>query len=283
MRRFISNIRNKAVLPLAVMLVGSAGVAHAEGQPIGDDELGEVWGQAMFSVDNRSSAEFDFTRITLNADMKLNAAFSNIRAGGASLSDPSIDIGALNFANNGLAVGAAGYKDYVELIDPYIELVYDNQSDAANREIIGARIGFGGMTGNMGALINRLRGKIEIDDGMATGTGAGVLTLDPDADRSNLTAGMSTQFNCSIPGQGGCGADGKIAMSQISELSASGASDFFISLLSKSVDFADADSNRAAAGVSVNWTKGLSYKSMGVAPNALLGGSLPPLTRRQGG
>lgn len=279
MRRFQSNNRKKAALPLAVMMAVFAPHALAEGQQLGDDELGEVWGQAMFSVENRS-ADFDFTRITLNADIKLNANFSNIKAGGASLSDPSIDIGTLNFVDNG-QTDAALKKSYVNLVDPYIELVYDKSADLANREIIGARIGFRGMTGNMGALINRLRGNVTISDGMG-GAGAGTLTLTQAADATSTTAGMSTQFSCTNIGNNGCGADGKIAMSQINGLQANGATDFFISLLSKNVDsFGDGTSNKAPAGVSVNWMQGLSYNAMGVTP---AGASLPAIgVRRQGG
>jgi len=261
--------RNRTRWVAAAALACASSVVCAQGVPIEDDDLADVWGQAMFSVDNRAAAGFDFTRITLNADLKLNANFSNIQAG--PLGDPVVNIGALNFVRSNVD----GVElPYVQLADPYIELVYKNQA-STEREIIGARIGFGSINGDLGTLFTKLRGNILITDGMDTPSGVGTVSL-------SQAAGVSSNFACTGTGSG-C-VNGSIAMSQVGQVRASGPTDFFISLLSQGVsDFGDGTSSKPASsaleGISVNWTQGLSYRNI---TGQVLGNPLPPLPIRQG-
>jgi hypothetical protein len=251
----------------AAALACVSSVVCAQGVPIEDDDLADVWGQAMFSVDNRAAAGFDFTRITLNADLKLNANFSNIKAG--PLGNPVVDIGELRFVSS----GAGDSLNYVQLADPYIELVYKNQTSAlTEREIIGARIGFGSINGNLGTLFNKLQGNILITNGMGAGSDAGDLSL-------NQAAGATSNFACTGTGSG-C-VNGSIAMSQVGHVQASGPTDFFISLLSQGVsNFGDGTTSTAPEGIAVNWTQGLSYKNI---TGVVLANPLPRLDKRQGG
>lgn len=259
--------RNRTRWVAAAALACASSVVCAQGVPIEDDDLADVWGQAMFSVDNRAAAGFDFTRITLNADLKLNANFSNIKAG--PLGNPVVDIGELRFVSS----GAGDSLNYVQLADPYIELVYKNQTSAlTEREIIGARIGFGSINGNLGTLFNKLQGNILITNGMGAGSDAGDLSL-------NQAAGATSNFACTGTGSG-C-VNGSIAMSQVGHVQASGPTDFFISLLSQGVsNFGDGTTSTAPEGIAVNWTQGLSYKNI---TGVVLANPLPPLSRRQGG
>jgi hypothetical protein len=105
----------------------------AQGVPIEDDDLADVWGQAMFTVENRDhtgTIPFDFTRITLNADVKLNANFNDIKLGTVGATT-DVNIGDLRFVSSG-ALGTDGkpVNNYVKITDPYIEFVYKNQADA---------------------------------------------------------------------------------------------------------------------------------------------------------
>jgi len=68
------------LLCLSLALSG-AQLARAQGKPIGDEELSDVWGQALFSLTNSSDGTYDFSRITLNADIKLNANLGGMRLG----------------------------------------------------------------------------------------------------------------------------------------------------------------------------------------------------------
>lgn len=260
-RRF----RARWVAPAALACVSAA--VCAQGLPIEDDDLADVWGQAMFSVDDRSVTNgFDFTRITLNADVKLNANFTNIKAGPTG--SPVLDIGELRFVNS-----ANGTLDYVQLADPYLELVYKNQTGpVADREIIGARFGFGKITGNLGTLFNTLRGNIVINNGMGAGSDAGVLSL-------NQAAGASSNFACTGAGSG-C-VNGLIPMAQVGQIEATGQTDFFVSILTQAVsNFGDGTSSTAPDGIAVNWTQGLTYKNI---TGSVMINPLPVLSRRQGG
>ncbi len=262
-----------SILVLAAACMSSS--AYAQNEPMGDDELADIWGQAMFSVQNRDADAangvlFDFTRITLNADIKLNANFSNIKAGPSG--SPVIDIGELRFVQS--PGSGADALPYVQLADPYLELIYKNQNAAnvADREIIGARFGFGKMTGDLGTLFNTLRGNIVIENGLGAASDAGTLTL-------SQAAGASTNFACSGTGSGCVG--GAIAMNKVGQVKASGDSDFFISILTQAVsNFGDGTTNTAPDGMSVNWTKGLTYQDLS---GTVMVNPLPSLPRRQQG
>lgn len=255
---------------LAAALVAlPAACVWAQGVPVEDDELGDAWGQAMFTVTNTDAAgsnPFDFTRITLNADVKLNANFYNTKLGTQGI-DSAIDIPELRFVDS-----ASG--NYVKLTDPYIEFVYKNQNSTtlSDREIIGMRFGFGGIDGNLGAKFNLLRGNIVLQQGTGATNAYGTLTLNTLA--STATAGVN-QFQCAS----GCTT---LGVDQIGSLSASGTSDFFVSLLSSAATYTNPDGTTSAAqsGVSMNWTQGVSYVN---ATGVILPNPLPALRVRQGG
>ena len=249
--------------------------AQADVSPMADEELADVWGQAMFTVENKSGVNgFDLTRITLNADVKLNANFYNITAGGDATNGPGIDIGNFNFVSS--KVNGADVS-YVQFVDPYIELVYKDQSSATDRQVIGARIGFGEITGEMGIQINKRRGNLRVLDG--GGTGEGLIKTDDIPDPTSTLSGSQSTFSCQNAGVGQCGADGRIAANRVSAVSADKSKDFFISFLANQVNFGDGTS--APAGISMNWTSNLTYKSLSGVP---LENKLPSLgARRQGG
>lgn len=236
----------------------------AQGVPIEDDDLAGVWGQAMFSVVNsdadKNGLGFDFTKITLNADVKLNANLNNIQLGKVGTTT-DVDISELRFVSS----GASGVDPYVKMTDPYIEFVYKNQgktADQSQREIVGLRMGFGSIDGNIGLKINSLNGNVVLADPNPAAPTYGNLTL------ANT---RSTDFAC----QSGCTT---LPMSQVGSVSASGASDFYISLLSQAVTYGDGTS--APDGVSVNWTKGVTYTNTN---GTILPNPLPSLQKRQGG
>ena len=55
----------------------AAGSAHAQSKPdlkpLDDAELSGVWGQALLDLTNTSQGGYDFSRITLNADIAMSA------------------------------------------------------------------------------------------------------------------------------------------------------------------------------------------------------------------
>ncbi len=246
------------------VLMAPAVAVWAQGAPIEDDELGDVWGQAMFSVTNTDAdavagIPFDFTKITLNADVKLNANFSNIELG-KQASSTDLSIGELRFVS-----GLAG-ENYVSIKDPYIEFVYKNQNSATvtDREIIGMRMGFGEISGNLGVKLNNLKGQMVLQDGSTTG--AGTLTLN--------SATTTSVFQCAT-----C-AGGTQAMNMVGQIQANKSTDFFVSILTEAVSNFGGTGQSAPAGISINWQNNLKYMDLSgvVMPNPL-----PPLSVRQGG
>lgn len=237
-------------------------VAHAQGVPVGDDELSGVWGQAMFTVENTSTAPLNFTKITLNADIKLNADFYNVAFG--KVTDPTsgttttaLDIPQLSFVS-----GLSG-EHYVSIKDPYLQFVYKNQMNAnlADREIVGLRFGFGEISGNLGVKLNSLAGQMTLQDGTG-GTGQGTLTLNSAATTTNFQTTTGTP----------------VAMNLVGQLQANKSTDFFISWLAEGVSYGDGTS--AAKGLTINWNSNLSYMNLS---GVVMQNPLPPLSVRQGG
>jgi hypothetical protein len=244
------------LLPLAAWLL--PGAAHAQLRPMDDAELSKVSGQGLFTVSNSSLNGFDFTRISLDADVTLNANLYNLRLGEYNYATRNgtgadIDIGALQF---GRTDGTAAQR-LVQISNPYFEFVYRDTGTLGQREVIGMRLGFDGISGDIGTKIAALSGSIRIDAGSA-----GIID-------SALDAGGGKRWD------GSC-ATCTLSLSQVGGVRAGDASgpsrDFWISLLKAPVQFPSAPGmpalTPAQAGVWLNWRDKL------VALN--LTGALPP-------
>lgn len=146
----------------------ASGTAAAQMRPMSDNELSTVSGQGLFTVSNSSYNGFDFTRIALDADVTLNANLSNLRLGEYTYAPRNgtgadIDIGALQF---GRTDGTAAQR-LVQITNPYFEFVYKNTGVTNGREIVGMRLGFDGIAGDVGLKIAQLSGSMRIDAGAA--------------------------------------------------------------------------------------------------------------------
>ncbi|MGE5451541.1 MAG: hypothetical protein ACM3VZ_06815 [Acidobacteriota bacterium] len=268
-------LKTKKAMAWGALMV-SMSAASAQGVPIEDDDLASVWGQAMFTVVNTeqtTAVPFDFTRITLNADIKLNANLTALQFG-KDTTGADIDIGEMRFVSSGaFDVNGKGVDKYVKLTDPYIEFVYKNQGDPdlSKRDIVGMRFGFGAIDGNIGLKLNALKGNILLKQ--AVDTVNGVNATDAYGDLTLNSTTRATQFTC-----GNTANCTTLGVGQVGSVTAAGASDFFVSLLSSAVTYADGTTGQE--GVSMNWTKGVSYVN---ARGVILDNPLPPLRTRQGG
>jgi hypothetical protein len=142
--------------------------ASAQMRPMSDNELSGVSGQGLFTVSNSSYNGFDFTRIALDADVTLNANLANMRLGEYTYAPRNgtgadLDIGALQF---GRTDGTAAQR-LVQITNPYFEFVYKNTGVANQREVVGMRLGFDGIAGDIGTKIATLSGSMRIDAGAA--------------------------------------------------------------------------------------------------------------------
>ncbi|TAK94121.1 MAG: hypothetical protein EPO09_10485 [Aquabacterium sp.] len=243
-RTLISTMR---MLCLSLVLSG-ANAVMAQGKPIDDEALSDVWGQALFSLTNTSENGYDFSRITLNADIKLNANLGGIRLGEYTSSvrngtGADIDIAKLQL---GRSDGTLAQRT-VSVTDPYVEFVYRNVANSATREVVGMRLGFGGIQGDIGLQMNAVSGSLLIDAG-ANGT----------IDSRNDTLGGKRWDGTTCTNTASC----LVALSQVGGVTAGNASgasrDFFISVLKSAVTFptnaaTGVPTDQAMAGFWLNW------------------------------
>lgn len=210
--------------------------ACAQLRSMSDDELSRARGQGLLAVSNSTLGGFDFTRIALDADVELNASLRNIRLGDYRFparegTGADIDMPLLQFGQNG---------GKVSITNPYFEVVYRNTGDAAApREVIGMRMGFDAISGDVGLKINGLSGSLLVGGTDANGQ--------PVVIDSHSDAGGGKRW------------DGANALAGVRAGDAGGPSrDFWISVLKTGVQFqAPSGTTRlpdaAQSGVWLNW------------------------------
>jgi len=242
LRRALPSMRRTMAFALgAVFCVSASGVAWAAPKEMSDGELAAVSGQGLLTLSNSSAGGLNFSTLTFNSDITLNANFQNIvlgQYGATSRNGASADINipVLQFGRT----DASTAQQTVQITDPYVEFVYNNSGGAGNGQVVGMRLGFNGISGDVGLLMSDISGSLQIADGSAG-------TLHTDSSRS--TTACLNQATC-------------IPLSQIGGVTAGNASgpsrDFWISMLSQPVQFpAQAGMSApsvAAAGFWLNWT-----------------------------
>ena len=243
----MSALRSLSTLPCAWLLAVALN-AQAQGQAMSDEAMSQVSGQGFFTLTNTSEGGLDFSRITLNADMQLNANLTGMRLGEYNRAlrqgtGADIDISALQF---GRTDGTTAQRT-VAITNPYIEFVYANAADASKREVVGMRMGFGGIQGDIGLKMNAVSGSLLIDAG-SQGT----------IDSRNDTLGGVRWDGSTCTNSAAC----QVALAQVGGVTAGNASgasrDFFISVLKQAVNFPTtqaglAASDTAQAGLWLNW------------------------------
>lgn len=232
-------------IPAFFLVLGliAAPSASAQMKPMSDTELSSVSGQGMFTVSNSSYNGFDFTRIGLDADVTLNANLSNIRLGQYNYAQRNgtgadIDISTLNF---GRSDGTAANR-LVQITNPYFEFVYQNDATSGQRQIVGMRLGFDGISGDIGTKIAALSGSVLINGGAA-----GNIDSNNDPLGGKRWDGTSTANALSLAQVGGVTAGDANGPSR----------DFWISVLKAPVQFEAAPGmpalTQAQAGIWLNW------------------------------
>ena len=219
------------------------GSVHAQSKPdlrpLDDDELSGVWGQALLDLTNTSQGGYDFSRITLNADITMSASLSGLVLGTGGLhGSPDINISTLNF---GRSDGTDAQRT-VAIANPYFEWVYSGTPGSANSQVVGMRIGFGGISGDVGLMMNTVSGALTINtpSGQATAIG-------------------SQQTSLTSPA-------GALALNQIGGVTAGTSDgpsrDFFLSILKQAVTYPTtaglAAPATSQAGFWLNWTDRLN-------------------------
>ena len=223
----------------------AAGSAHAQSKPdlkpLDDAELSGVWGQALLDLTNTSQGGYDFSRITLNADITMSSSLSGLVLGTHADGTSDINISTLNFGRS----DASDAQRTVAIANPYFEWVYSGSAAAGNQQVVGMRIGFGGIAGDVGLMMNTVSGALTINTPSGTMSSVG-------SQQTALT---------------GCSGTCTTALNQIGGVTAGngdGASrDFFLSILKSAVAWPTTNaalgtSATAQAGFWLNWTDRLN-------------------------
>jgi hypothetical protein len=254
MNACVSKCRIVSLVALAVAWGG----AQAQGRPLDDDALSGVWGQAMFSLTNQSLVDsttnttYDFSRITLNANVLLNANLGGVRLGEYTYAPNNgtgadIDIPVIQFGRT----DATTAQRTVSITDPYVEFVYTGTG--TNRQVVGMRLGFGSIAGDIGLQMNSVSGSLLIN------TPSGTV----DATGKRIDTATCTTGSC------------QVALSQLGGVTAGDASgpskDFFLSVLKQAVTYPTVNgmsSPEAMAGFWMNWRDKLTALASLPANNA---------------
>jgi len=241
----------------AAMLAGLPG-ARAQGVPLADADLSDTWGQALLDLTNTSLNGYEFSRITFNADITMSTTLNGLKLGTYDYAPRNgtgsdIDLSTMRF---GRSDGTDAQRT-VAISKPYFEWVYAGTAGASDRQVVGMRLGFGGISGDVGLQMNTVSGSLLIN------TDAGAVNSANDAGlggkRWDGLAGCPT---CTIP---------LSSIGGVTAGDASGASrDFFISLLKTGLSYPSVNGLTPAqsqAGFWLNWTDRLkAINTTGVVP-----------------
>lgn len=253
-----------AALPAALF----ASNAQAQLRVMSDDDLAQTRGQGLIAVSNSRLGEFDFTRIALDADVTLSANLRHLRLGDYRYAareglGADIDMPLLQF---GRSDGTAAQRT-VQIANPYFEFIYRATGDAVTpREVIGMRVGFDAISGDVGLRINSLSGSMRVTGSAADGS---ALVLDS---RTDPLGGKRWDGACAAP----C-----LSLAQLGGVRAGDATgpsrDFWVSLLKTGVQFPAPSGttqlpDMAQAGVWLNWRDKLAA----IATNGAAPPNLPP-------
>lgn len=224
-----------------------AASVHAKRVTLTDHEMSEVNAQGLFILENSSYGGLDFSKIALDADVDLSANFRNMLLGTSATGVSDIHISDLQF---GRSDGDEANR-LVKISNPYIQFIYNKPLNAPT-QVVGIRLGFDGISGDVGFLGKVISGSMYVD---GTGTAVnGVL---------DATGKQWTGSNAPCIATATCGTTNYINLAQLGAITAGNTSgpsrDFWISALMQPVQF-EAPKNSgltdppiAQAGYWLNW------------------------------
>lgn len=175
---------------LALVCLGIVPVAQAELEPISDEEMSQVQGQGLMTIENLDDGNHQFTRMSLNIDAETRVNADSVTFG-------SIDGGA-DFQASNVALGHIAREDGVQRIDgktysagdavpfvglkPYLELAeVDNQ-------LAGFRMGFKQARGTISADMESFSGNIGLQIEDAEGNPTAATLFDATTNATNFRA-----------------------------------------------------------------------------------------------
>ncbi|MEX2476242.1 hypothetical protein [Marinobacter sp.] len=178
----------------ALACLGIVPVAQAELEPISDQEMSEVQGQGLMTIENLDDGAHQFTRMSLNIDAETRLNADSVTLGG-------INDGA-DFQATNVALGHIAREDGVQRVNgqtyqagdvvpfeglkPYIELA--EVGEGANKELAGFRMGFKQARGTISADMESFSGNIGLQIEDADGNPTAATLFDADTNATNFRA-----------------------------------------------------------------------------------------------
>ncbi len=236
--------------------------ARAQMRPMSEDDMASVRGQGLVEMSNTNYGGYEFSRAALDADITLSANLRNTRLGEYTVAGRN-GLGAdivMPLMQFGRSDGTEAQR-LVHISNPYLEFVYKAPADGAPREVIGMRIGFDAISGDVGLQLQSLSGSMRVTS--TTGDGVAIAM---DSRTDTVGGGKRWDGACAAP----C-----LPMSKVGGVTAGDAAgpsrDFWISLLKTGVQFAPGADGKlpdvAQAGVWLNWRDRLTaLTTNGVTP-----------------
>lgn len=193
----------RTLLPALVLVGASLGV-HAELEPVSDETLRNVVGQAMIAADVRETAAGDFTRITLGMDAELQTNFTNVTLGqidqtgeptGADFLVDQLSFGHIVWDDTKVQIDGQTHavNEFVPFVvrNPFFEI----REDADAGDVVGFRMGFGEARGTISGDISSFSGNIglKLEDDTGAVQDAQLMNADGTVDNRRAThIGLST-------------------------------------------------------------------------------------------
>jgi hypothetical protein len=252
------NARALSACALAAAMLAGLPEARAQGVPLDDHALSDTWGQALLDLTNTSQNGYEFSRITFNADITMSTTLNGLKLGTYDYAPRNgtgsdIDISTMRF---GRSDGTDAQRT-VAISQPYFEWVYSGTAGTADRQVVGMRLGFGGISGDVGLQMNTVSGALQIN------TDAGMISSANDSALGGKRwDGLAGCASCTIP---------LSAIGGVTAGDSTGASrDFFISLLKTALTYPTVNGITPAqsqSGFWLNWTDRLkAINTTGVVP-----------------
>ncbi|TDT39270.1 hypothetical protein DES49_2188 [Halospina denitrificans] len=233
---------------IGAMLLGGlmmvSGAVLADMEPMSEEEMGSVTGQAMLGLDVNQTAEADFTRYTVGTRSELQMNMEEMALGedgtGSDVAVDHLSLGHIARQQgeqfDGNTYDANEIVPFVGL-DPYLELAENDGN------VVGFRMGFTESRGTLSGSIQSLTGRlgIELED-TNDGTVQDGELLQSDGTANNQRAthfGLADSADCST--QTDCAPLSAIQTLEVGERDADGnaafTNDFFISFQNQGLDW----------------------------------------------
>ena len=238
-----------------------AASVHAKRVVMTDHEMSEVNAQGLFILENSNYGGLDFSKIAFDAEVDLSANFRNVLLGTSTAGLTDVNISDLQFGRS----DGGDDRRLVKISNPYIQFVYNKPLNAPT-QVVGIRIGFDKISGDVGFLGKVISGSMYVD-----GSGTAVNGI------LDATGKQWTGSNAACIATASCGTTRYLNLAELGAITAGNSSgpsrDFWISALMQPVQFKAPEGSGlpdpavAQAGYWLNWRDKLIALSAQLPPN----------------